>query len=50
VHQAITILEQLTGKAGDNKIPILKDRPYGLSVNMVCDYKTLSAIVYKAAN
>jgi len=50
VHQAITILEQLTGKAGDNQIPILKDRPYGLSVNMRGDDKTLTAIVYKAAN
>ncbi|MEI6898949.1 MAG: 3-ketoacyl-CoA thiolase [Bacteroidota bacterium] len=34
VHQAITILEQLTGKAGGNQITLPADRPYGLSVNM----------------
>lgn len=47
VHQAITILEQLTGKAGDAQIVISPDRPYGLSVNMGGDDKTLVSIVYK---
>ena len=49
VHQAVTILEQLTGKAGDAQIKISPDRPFGLSVNMGGDDKTLTAIVYKKA-
>ncbi|MHC1707909.1 MAG: hypothetical protein AB9842_10345 [Bacteroidales bacterium] len=47
VHMAVTILEQLTGKAGANQISIPADRPYGLSVNMGGDDKTLVAFVYK---
>jgi acetyl-CoA C-acetyltransferase/acetyl-CoA acyltransferase len=47
VHQAITILEQFTGKAGDAQIEIPEDRPYGLTINMGGDDKTLTAIVYK---
>lgn len=47
VHQAVTIWEQLTGKAGDAQIDIPGDRPYGLSVNMGGDDKTLVAIVYR---
>ena len=47
VHQAVTIWEQLTGKAGDAQIEIPKDRPYGMSVNMGGDDKTIVAIVYK---
>ena len=49
VHQAITILEQLTGKAGANQIEINPEKPYGLSVNMGGDDKTLVSIVYKKA-
>lgn len=49
VHQAVTIWEQLTGQAGDAQITITNDRPYGLSVNMGGDDKTLVAIVYKRA-
>jgi acetyl-CoA acetyltransferase len=47
VHQGVTIWEQLTGKAGDAQIEIPSDRPYGLSVNMGGDDKTLVSIVYK---
>lgn len=47
VHQAVTIWEQLTGKAGDAQISIPEDRPYGLSINMGGDDKTLVSIVYK---
>jgi acetyl-CoA acetyltransferase len=47
VHQAVTILEQLTGKAGAAQIKINPGRPYGLSVNMGGNDKTLVAIVYK---
>lgn len=49
VHQAVTIWEQLTGKAGDAQITIHPDRPYGLSINMGGDDVTVVAIVYKAA-
>ena len=47
VHQAVTILEQLTGHAGDAQVNIPADRPYGLTVNMGGDDKSLVSIVYK---
>ncbi len=47
VHQAVTIWEQLTGKTGDAQINIPADKPYGLSINMGGDDKTLVSIVYK---
>ena len=47
VHQAVTILEQLTGRAGDAQVTIPADRPYGLTVNMGGDDKSLVSIVYK---
>ena len=49
VHQAVTILEQLTGKAGEAQVVIPADRPYGLTVNMGGDDKSLVSIVYKKA-
>lgn len=49
VHQAVTIFEQLTGKSGDAQIEIKPERPYGLSINMGGDDKTLVSIVYKKA-
>lgn len=49
VHQAVTIWEQLTGKAGAAQITIHAERPYGLTVNMGGDDKTVVAIVYKKA-
>ena len=47
VHQAVTILEQLTGKAGDAQIKIPANRPYALSINMGGDDKSLVSIIYK---
>ncbi|MBN2664308.1 MAG: hypothetical protein JXR68_11715 [Bacteroidales bacterium] len=47
VHMANTIWQQFTGKAGDAQITITKDKPYGLSINMGGDDKTVTAIVYK---
>jgi len=47
VHQAVTIWEQLTGKAGANQITINPEKPYGLSVNMGGDDRTLVSLVYK---
>jgi acetyl-CoA acetyltransferase len=49
VHQAVTLWEQLTGRAGAAQIEIPGDRPFGLSVNMGGDDKTLVALVYRAA-
>lgn len=49
VHQAVTIWEQLTGKAGDAQIDIPNDRPYGLTINMGGDDVTVVSIVYKNA-
>jgi len=47
VHQAVTIWEQLTGNAGEAQIEMKEDRPYGMTVNMGGDDKSLVAIVYK---
>ena len=47
VHQAVTIWEQLTGNAGDAQIEISPDRPYGMSINMGGDDKTLVVIIYR---
>lgn len=47
VHQAVTIWEQLTGRAGDAQIVINEDKPYALSINMGGDDVTVVAIVYK---
>ena len=47
IHQAVTIWEQLTGKAGKAQIEIPEDRPYGMTVNMGGDDVTVVAIIYK---
>jgi acetyl-CoA C-acetyltransferase/acetyl-CoA acyltransferase len=47
VHQAVTIWEQLTGIAGKAQVEIPSDRPYGMTVNMGGDDKTIVAVVYK---
>ncbi|MFH1119277.1 MAG: beta-ketoacyl synthase N-terminal-like domain-containing protein [Bacteroidota bacterium] len=47
VHQAVTIWEQMTGKAGAAQINIPADRPYGLTINMGGDDRTVVAIVFK---
>jgi len=49
VHQAVTVWEQLTGKAGAAQIEIKPEKPYGLSVNMGGNDKTVVSIVYKKA-
>ncbi len=47
VHQAVTLWEQLTGKAGKAQINIPNDKPYGLSINMGGNDKTVVSVVYK---
>jgi len=49
VHMAVTLWQQLTGKAGNAQINIDPKRPYGMSINMGGDDKTLTAIIYKKA-
>ena len=49
VHMAVTIWEQLTGRAGAAQIQLPPDRPYGMSINMGGDDVTVVAIVYKKA-
>ena len=49
VHQAVTMWEQLTGRAGAAQVRIKPERPYGLTVNMGGDDKTAVAFVYKKA-
>ncbi|HEC43681.1 MAG TPA: 3-ketoacyl-CoA thiolase [Bacteroides sp.] len=45
VHMAVTLWEQLTGKAGDAQIEMPADRPYGLSMNMGGDDKTAVSLI-----
>jgi len=47
VHQAVTIWQQLTGKAGDAQINISDDKPYGMTINMGGDDVVINAIIYK---
>jgi len=47
VHQAVTIWEQFTNRAGEAQINISKEKPYGMTINMGGDDKTVVAIVYK---
>ncbi len=47
VHQAVTVWEQFTGRAGNAQINIPADREFGLTVNMGGDDKSLAVIVYR---
>jgi acetyl-CoA C-acetyltransferase/acetyl-CoA acyltransferase len=47
VHMAVTVWEQLTGKAGAAQIPIPAERPYALSINMGGDDVTVVSLAYK---
>jgi acetyl-CoA C-acetyltransferase/acetyl-CoA acyltransferase len=49
VRQAVTVWQQLTGKADGWQIKMSRKRPYALSVNMGGNDKTVVAIVYKKA-
>ncbi|MDP2866900.1 MAG: 3-ketoacyl-CoA thiolase [Elusimicrobiota bacterium] len=50
VRQAVTIWEQLTGKAGKWQIELPADRPYALSISMGGNDRTVVAIVYRRAS
>ena len=49
VRQAVTVWQQLTGKAGPWQVEVPAERPYGLSVNMGGNDKTVVAVVYRRA-
>jgi acetyl-CoA C-acetyltransferase/acetyl-CoA acyltransferase len=49
VRQAVTLWQQLTGKAGKWQVKTPAKRPYALSVNMGGNDKTVVAIVYRRA-
>jgi acetyl-CoA C-acetyltransferase/acetyl-CoA acyltransferase len=47
VRQAVTVWQQLTGKAGNWQIEMSPKKPYALSINMGGNDKSVAAIVYK---
>ncbi|MDH4196719.1 MAG: 3-ketoacyl-CoA thiolase [Candidatus Aminicenantes bacterium] len=47
VRQAVTVWQQLTGKAGNWQVQPPPKRPYGLSINMGGNDKTVIAVVYR---
>ncbi len=49
VRQAVSIWQQLTGKAGKWQVEISPERPCALSVNMGGNDKTVVAVVYRRA-
>ena len=49
VRQAVTVWQQLTGRAGKWQLEISPKKPYALSVNMGGNDKTVVAVVYKRA-
>ena len=50
VYQAVTIWEQLTGRAGDAQIQVKPEKPYGMTINMGGDDVTAVVIIYKRAS
>ncbi len=50
VRQAVTVWQQLTGKAGGWQVGISPERPFALSVNMGGNDKTVVAVVYRRAS
>lgn len=47
VHQAVTIWQQLTGKAGAAQIAMQDAKPYGMTINMGGDDVTVVSLIYK---
>jgi len=47
VHMAVTIWEQLTGKAGAAQLDLSPEKPYGMTINMGGDDVTVVALVFK---
>ena len=49
VRQAVDLIHQLTGQAGDCQVNIKPERPYGLMISMGGNDKTVVSCVFKAA-
>lgn len=50
VRQAVDLIHQLTGEAGDSQVKIDSDRPYGLMVSMGGNDKTVVAAILRNAD
>ena len=50
VRQAVDLIHQLTGQAGDCQITIPSDRPYGLMISMGGNDKTVVSCIFKVAS
>lgn len=50
VHQAVTLWEQLTQRAGEAQVNIPRKRPYAMSLNMGGDDVTVLACIFKQCN
>jgi len=49
VRQAVDLMHQLTGQAGDCQVSVPADRPYGLMISMGGNDKTVVSCIFKAA-
>jgi len=50
VRQAVDIIHQLTGQAGDCQVNVPGDRPYGLMISMGGNDRTVVSCVFKAVD
>jgi len=49
VRQAVDLLHQLTGKAGDCQVAIKPNRPYGMLISMGGNDRTVTAMIFNRA-
>lgn len=49
VRQAVDLVHQLTGKAGDCQVQIKSDRPYGMLISMGGNDRTVTAMIFRQA-
>ena len=47
VRQAVDIIHQLTGQAGDSQVDVPADKPHGLMISMGGNDKTVVSCVFK---
>lgn len=50
IRQAVDLLHQLTGKAGDCQVEIKPNRPYGMLINMGGNDRTVTAMIFGKAS
>jgi len=50
VRQAVDIVHQLTGKAGDCQVEVDSERPYGMMISMGGSDKTVVSMIFKKAS